>query len=116
MKTNYCFIGIVVELDETVAVRRKYDKGRQLTKKDVWLFGGVERGNNKNCFLIPLEGQRDAATLLPIIKNYVLKGFCINLIEFRFFKGSEIHTDCWAAYNNISQMGMNYIHKTVNHK
>ena len=64
-----------------------------------------------------MEGQRrDAATLLPIIKNYVLKGFCINLIEFRFFKGSEIHTDFWAAYNNISQMGMNYIHKTVNHK
>lgn len=57
----------MVEIDGTVAVRRKYNKGRGLANKEIWLFGGVERGNNRN-FLAPLDGQkRSAETLLPII-------------------------------------------------
>lgn len=38
--------GVIVEIDETVVVRRKYERGRVTGKKDVWLFGGVERGTH----------------------------------------------------------------------
>lgn len=57
---------------------------------------------SKKKFLIPLieRPYRDAETLLPIIKKYILQG-------------STIISDKWAAYNKLSQHG--YIHQTVNH-
>ena len=41
-------LGIEVEVDETVVVRRKYERGRQPSKKDVWMIGGVERNTKRN--------------------------------------------------------------------
>uniref|UniRef100_A0A914HKX9 Uncharacterized protein n=1 Tax=Globodera rostochiensis TaxID=31243 RepID=A0A914HKX9_GLORO len=43
--------GIVCEIDETMAVRRKYERGRMVAN-DVWLFGGTEWGlrNNASSF------------------------------------------------------------------
>ena len=29
--------------------------------------------------------------------------------------GSSIYSDCWKAYNKLSQMGLNFNHQTVNH-
>ena len=95
-------LGIVVEIDETVAVRRKYGVGR-VVKNNVWLFGGVERDNSSNCFLTALEGQkRNAQTLLPLIQQFIKPG-------------SGIHSDFWAAYNTISCLPEGYLHKKVNH-
>ena len=73
-------------------------------KNNVWLFGGVERGNNGNCFLVPLEGQqRNATTLLPLIQQHIKPG-------------TEIHSDSWAAYNGILALSEGYIHHKANHK
>ncbi|OAD79039.1 hypothetical protein PHYBLDRAFT_62196 [Phycomyces blakesleeanus NRRL 1555(-)] len=47
--------------------------------------------------------QRDAATLLQVIKMYVNHN-------------RVIHTDCWTSYGRLlSVFDMNYTHRTVNH-
>ncbi|XP_068205419.1 male abnormal protein mab-31-like [Palaemon carinicauda] len=91
---------IIVEIDETFFVKRKYHRGRQLSQ--VWLFGGIERLSKKK-FIIPLhkEGQdRSAETLIPLIRQYIKAG-------------SVIMSDGWAAYKTLSNKG--YIHKVINH-
>jgi transposase-like protein len=92
--------GRVVELDETVVSRRKYHVGRLV--KERWLFGGYDR-TTKMSFLI-LVDNRSSNTLLPLIQEFVCPG-------------SEIHTDCWAAYNGIRDIQVNppYSHLRVNH-
>ena len=102
---------IVVEIDETVICRRKYNRGRQVSS--IWLFGGIERVSKKR-FVVPLTGDRgenrDRATLWPIIREYILPG-------------SIIYSDCWKAYDGLDipdlweQFGVdpNYTHHTVNH-
>ncbi len=62
--------GVVVEIDETFFVKRKYERGRPLSS--VWLFGGIERVTKKQ-FIVPLVDEkrdRSAATLIP--KNLFL--------------------------------------------
>lgn len=90
--------GRVVEIDESLLVRRKYNVGRLV--REQWVFGGVEVGTNTS-FLVPVA-RRDAATLEPIIMQYILPN-------------TTIISDCWAAYNNISNLPGNYRHITVNH-
>ena len=90
--------GKIVEIDETLLTRRKYNRGRVIEKQ--WCFGGIERGTNK-CFVVPVE-RRDAATLLPLIRQYVVPG-------------TTIVSDQWAAYTTIKDMREGYQHETVNH-
>uniref|UniRef100_A0A0L8I7B7 ISXO2-like transposase domain-containing protein n=1 Tax=Octopus bimaculoides TaxID=37653 RepID=A0A0L8I7B7_OCTBM len=96
-------VGIAVEIDETVLVRRKYNRGRLV--KTIWLFGGIERESKKK-FLIPLssecgEGERrNAATLIPIIRRPIRQG-------------SIIYSDCWGAYSSLQNLG--YTHFKINH-
>jgi hypothetical protein len=45
--------------------------------------------------------SRDRKTLLPLIQRHVAEG-------------SEIHMDCWADYNGLSELG--YKHLTVNYE
>lgn len=95
--------GIVVEIDETLIVRRKYERGRVLSQ--VWLFGGIERVRKKK-FVVPLVGplgeaeRRDKGTLLPLIQKYIRAG-------------SVIVSDEWGAYHNLKDLG--YTHYTINH-
>ena len=88
--------GKVVEIDESKFGKRKYYKGRR--KDGVWVFGGIER-DSKNCFLTTVE-DRNADTLIPIIKGNVLPG-------------TTIISDCWKSYSRLSEEG--YTHQTVNH-
>ena len=106
--------GIVVEIDETVIVKRKYHKGRLL--KEIWVFGGIER-ESKKCFAVELLAgfnlaelprddrvkrlPRDTDTLLPIIQRFIRPG-------------SIIYSDGWGAYHSLSNNG--YTHKTVIHE
>jgi len=64
------------------------------------VFGGIDRDNHEG-FAVPVE-KRDAATLLPIIHQFILPG-------------TTILSDQLAAYNNISAGLENYARQTVNH-
>ena len=100
---KYTFLaGITCEIDETVVVRRKYERGRLPAKKEVWLLGGVERGTNyEQCFLTVIEGKRSAESLLPLIQH--------------IRPGLIIYSDLWRAYTSIPHLPEGYIHSTVNH-
>uniref|UniRef100_A0A914HUB0 Transposase n=1 Tax=Globodera rostochiensis TaxID=31243 RepID=A0A914HUB0_GLORO len=68
--------GIVVEIDETCIVRRKYNRGRLRGNANEWLFGGVERGTNgQRAFMVPVLRRR-AQDLLPLIEQYIAPGCC----------------------------------------
>lgn len=88
--------GVIVQIDETCFVRRKYNRGRLVSQQ--WVFGGIDC-STKQCFLVPVD-RRDAETLLPVIIEYVLPG-------------SIIVSDLWRAYSSLYQFG--YTHYTVNH-
>ena len=88
--------GAAVVIDESSFVRRKYHVGRAVYTQ--WVFGGIEK-NSKNCFLVAVE-NKTAATLLPIIQQYILPG-------------ATVLSDLWRAYNTVDNLGNT--HLTVNH-
>ena len=89
-------VGHIVEIDEAMFVRRKYNRGHLV--REQWIFGGIDN-TTKQCFVVAVP-QRNAITLLPIIQQYVLPG-------------TTIVSDLWRAYNTLGSLG--YIHLTVNH-
>ncbi|XP_065652863.1 uncharacterized protein LOC136080179 [Hydra vulgaris] len=72
--------GSIVEIDESLFSRRKYNRGR--IKEDQWIFGAYDIAT-KEGLLIPVA-HRDAATILPIIIQWIRPG-------------TEIWSDMWAA-------------------
>ena len=88
--------GTIVEVNEAKFGKHKYKRARYREGK--WVLGGIERGTDKTFFTI--VPARDAATLVPIITQYVLPG-------------TEIHMDEWRSYAQLNASG--FIHKTVNH-
>ena len=70
-----------------------------------WLFRGIERASKKR-FVIALKTedydplQRSAALHLPLIEKFIRKGWIIV-------------SDCWRAYNSLSEYV--YVHDAVNH-
>jgi transposase-like protein len=88
--------GHTVEIDESAFVRRKHNVGRQVATQ--WVFGGLDN-ETKEGFLVAVP-HRNAATLLPILQQYVLPG-------------TTAVSDLWAAYNTVGNLG--YQHLTVNH-
>lgn len=89
-------LGVTVEIDESKFGKRKYNKGRAVEGQ--WVFGGVDRSTGE-VFAVPVD-KRDAATLIPIIQRWIKPG-------------TTIISDCWRAYNSLTELG--YIHLTVNH-
>jgi len=85
-----------VEIDESLLVKRKYNRGRML--KEQWVFGGVVRGT-RTCFF-EIVADRTEATLLEVIKR-------------RIKAGTTIMSDRFRSYCNLSRHG--YVHFTVNH-
>lgn len=88
---------IVIEIDESLFYKRKYNRGRLLGSG--WIFGGVERGNHGNSFLVLVQ-DRTADTLIPIIQRKIRPG-------------STIVSDMWKGYDQLSQLGYN--HLKINH-
>lgn len=87
---------MVLQLDETYIVKRKYNRGR--TVRASWLVGGIIP-NSKEIF-VEITSMRDSATLDDIVRRHVLPR-------------TIIHMDSWRGYGNLSNLG--YIHRTVNH-
>ena len=92
--------GIIVEIDETLIVKRKYNRGRVL--RAGWLFGGIERRDDGqfNCFMRVVY-DRSEAHLTHLIREHVAIG-------------THIITDGWGAYRNLSTVG--YRHSVVIHE
>lgn len=89
---------LIVEIDESVITKRKYNRGR-LTS-EIWVFGGICRQTGERfVFQVP---DRSADTLIPLIQVYIKPH-------------SIIHSDGWAAYNEISNLPEQYQHFVVNH-
>uniref|UniRef100_A0A1X7UN54 ISXO2-like transposase domain-containing protein n=1 Tax=Amphimedon queenslandica TaxID=400682 RepID=A0A1X7UN54_AMPQE len=85
----------VVKIDKSKFGKRKYHCGRMVD--GVWVSGGIER-DGKKCFLVSVE-DRSAATLIPIIKQYILPG-------------TKIMSNSWKSYDKLEE---GYIHGTFNH-
>lgn len=90
--------GRVVECDESVLYKAKYNVGRQ--RDHDWVFGCVERGVPN--VRLQVVARRDAATLLPLIQQWIQGG-------------TDIVTDDWAAYRGIPNLPQGYRHFTVTH-
>ena len=90
--------GKIVEMDESLFFRRKYNRGRLGDQQ--WYIGAIERGTRKIC-IIPVN-NRNAETITTIIRENILPG-------------TLIITDKWRAYNAALQNLDVYEHESVNH-
>ncbi len=72
--------GMIVEIDETLMFKVKYNRGNALKRKQVWVFGLVEKegknGARKKCYMEIVKNHK-AETLLRIIYDRVLPGTTI---------------------------------------
>lgn len=92
--------GMVVELDESVVSKRKYQRGRLV--REQWVFGGIQRSTSMvKPFFMELVPNRKQATLLEVIRR-------------RVAAGTTIMTDGWRSYRNLSRHN-GYNHFVVNH-
>jgi transposase len=90
----------VVEVDESLFIKVKHHKGKDLVRPQVWVFGLYERDSKRILFIV--VPKRDASTLLNLIYQHVAPN-------------SVIFSDCWASYARIRRLDKNYSHATVNH-
>ncbi|KCZ78830.1 hypothetical protein H311_00129 [Anncaliia algerae PRA109] len=88
--------GHIVEIDESLFSKRKYNVGR--VPRSPWVVGGIDL-ETKECFFVEVT-HRNADTLKYIILEKVEPG-------------SLIITDEWRGYWGLEELG--YHHITVNH-
>ncbi|KAJ1518788.1 hypothetical protein ONE63_011601 [Megalurothrips usitatus] len=88
--------GHVVQIDESVVAKRKYNRGKRV--KTTWVLGLIDV-QTRDSVVVYVE-KRDRCTLIPEIKRYVKPG-------------TTNWTDGWKAYIGLNKEG--YIHRTVNH-
>ena len=94
--------GKIVEIDESLVFRRKYNRGRLI--KEVWVVGAMERGRSgaqTNKFFIQIVSNRNQMTLTNLILQYILPG-------------THLISDGWAAYRRLERYG--YSHSRVIHQ
>ena len=75
--------GVIVEVDEAKFGKRKDNRGHYV--EGVWIFGGVERTEERKVFAVKVD-DRSRATLTGIIQQHVLQG-------------SIIYSDMWRGYS-----------------
>eukprot|EP00795_Rhopilema_esculentum_P017022 gene17022-8527_t len=77
--------GQIVEIDESVLVKRKYNRRTMRPQHEQWIFGMYNRQTS----------NVDADTLIQLIQRYTRPG-------------STIYFDGWAAYNGLGALGLNH--------
>ncbi|KAJ0169179.1 hypothetical protein K1T71_015304 [Dendrolimus kikuchii] len=118
--------GKIVQIDESKFGKRKYNKGTTIFMlynffivfckfcsftedflfvsgrhiEGHWVLGMIEDGSQDLRLEVCPDNIRSAEVLIPLIQKHVQVG-------------TTIHTDCWRAYNCLSDYG--YVHKQVNH-
>ena len=89
------------QIDDTVIVKRKYYRGKELSKENQWIIGGVDVVT-KEAFMCLVE-KRDTATIEAVLGAWVKSN-------------TILHTDEWRAYRpaveNLNLKG----HKMACHK
>lgn len=90
-------VGHVVEIDESLIGKRKYNRGR--AKVGQWILGMIDRTTGDYRLELCPDNKRRAEDLIPLIEKHVIEG-------------TEVHTDEWKAYGSLKDK---YVHKTVNH-
>lgn len=78
------------------------NRGRILTEQ-VWIFGGITRGNIEGCFM-EIVDDRSRARLIVVLRR-------------RIKPGIKIMSDCWKRYLNLEENlhDLFVTHHTVNH-
>jgi transposase-like protein len=90
----------IVEIDESMFQRVKHHRGKDLKRKQLWVFGLKLRSNKKGLLIV--VRARNAATLLKIIYAHCKPN-------------TIIHSDLWKSYKHLSKFNKNFKHLTVNH-
>jgi transposase-like protein len=95
-------VGKVVQVDESVIYKPKYNRGHALFEQSKWVFGIYDVSRKLGAVFFVED--RSAETLLPLIQEHVVPG-------------TEIHSDEWRAYRGIPNIEVEprFTHKTVNH-
>lgn len=88
-------LGRTVQIDETYVGGKM--KGGQGGRGKKVVFGMLEEGGDVVTGVVP---DRKSGTLLPIIRQTVIRG-------------AKVSTDEWLGYGGLATMG--YVHRTVNH-
>ena len=91
--------GHIVQIDESLLVKRKYQRGRLVPEK--WIFGMYD--TTLRFGIAVFVDDRKKETLLPLIQKYVAPQ-------------TTIWSDEWRAYRNIPALPEHYRHGTVNHR
>lgn len=94
-------MGKIIEIDESMFAKIKHNRGKDLKRKQIWVFGLKDRDSGMT--YMEVVKARYAATLLQIIYQ-------------RCSDSSVIYSDLWKAYTHISRLNKNFKHLTVNHK
>lgn len=91
-------VGKIVQIDESKIGKRKFNRGRMI--EGHWILGMIEDGSEDFRIFVCPDNIRSSAVLVP-------------LIEANVEPGTIIHTDCWKAYDCLSEHG--FVHNRVNH-
>ena len=90
--------GGVVQIDESLFNRAKYNRGSALARPKMWFFGAVDSETNRLAIEVCEDRSRD--TLEAMISGMVAPG-------------AEIWSDSWRGYARLDNAG--FAHSVVNH-
>ena len=68
---------MVIEIDESLVFKIKYNRGSELIRKEIWCFGMTKRKQNGLCH-IQVVLNRKAETLLSIIYDHCNEGSLVH--------------------------------------
>ena len=94
--------GTIVQIDESLFNHKaKYHRGRH-PQQETWVFGLADTSTTPATSFLQIVERRDAATLLPIIRDHVRPG-------------TIVHSDQWSAYSRVGDLQTVGSHDWVNH-